>query len=268
MTTPYSALEVERGIWQLWDPVGVGMTLFVGAERALLFDAGYGLWDLGQAVRAITDKPLSLVLSHAHHDHVLGALRLGMAGHLRADDLGIWDHYTSRAIRQRILQSAQDKGLELDQWAQQHYVDAPVPAPCLLEEDVIELGSLSLRVIDLPGHTPGSIGLYAQEQRLLAMADSWNPQTWVFFQECSPLSVYQSSLHSLKALPAEQVLVSHDLQPRSAALLHAYIEGLSDELLDRAEPWPMAGYEDINTHRCFPLPDSPLMFDRNKWRKF
>ena len=34
MFKPYTVHEIERGVWQIWDAMGVGMTLIAGDERA------------------------------------------------------------------------------------------------------------------------------------------------------------------------------------------------------------------------------------------
>ena len=266
MFKPYTVHHIERGIWQIWDAMGVGMTLIAGDERALLFDAGYGLWDIEAAVSGLTDKPLTVVLSHAHHDHALGALRLGQTVGISEADLPFLSIYTASAQRQRILDAAQSKGMMPDDWAAQHYLEAPFPQAVPLESNIFDLGGLCLRVVSLPGHTPGSIGLICEERGLLLAADSWNPQTWVFFPECSPVAVYRQSLRSLLDLSFGRVLVSHDPKPRPAARLRDYITGLTDEALDGAEPWTIEGHEAVFTRRCFPIAGSPLIFDRDKWR--
>ena len=125
MFKPYTVHHIERGIWQIWDAMGVGMTLIAGDERALLFDAGYGLWDIEAAVSGLTSKPLTVVLSHAHHDHALGALRLGQAVQISFADLPFLPVYTASGQRQRILDASRGKGMQPDDWARQHYLDTP-----------------------------------------------------------------------------------------------------------------------------------------------
>ena len=47
-------------------------SLIVGRDRALLLDTGLGNFDMMEIVRRITDKPVMLVLTHAHSDHMGG----------------------------------------------------------------------------------------------------------------------------------------------------------------------------------------------------
>jgi glyoxylase-like metal-dependent hydrolase (beta-lactamase superfamily II) len=247
--------------------MGVGMTLLAGSERALLFDAGYGLWDLNAFLSTLCDKPLTILMSHIHHDHLLGAKRLMGKTQIHAADLRLQNIYTTADRRRLVLAAAREWGLLPDAWAVEHYLKAPMPEIMPLQTELFELGGLSARVLHLPGHTPGSIGLMVEERGLLLLGDSWNPQTWVFFPECCPISRYRQSMRSLIGLSFGQVLVSHYPMPRRAADLRAYIDGMTDEALDRSLPCTVTGYEDICTYRCDHSPTSPLIFDRGKWRE-
>ena len=70
--------------WQLDDHTWIGSgnkvsseTVYIieGTERAILIDAGTSIPDLDKIVKGITDKPVSLFLTHMHGDHV-GAAHL------------------------------------------------------------------------------------------------------------------------------------------------------------------------------------------------
>lgn len=262
-----SSQQISPGIWHFFDPLGVGFSLLLGRERALLFDAGYGFFGLQPVLLSAGGKPLDLLLSHCHHDHALGALRLGMAPLIHPEDLPLLPGFTSRERRQAILDSAGERGILPQGITTGDYLGLPLPAARPLMQESFDLGGLSGRVLHLPGHTPGSIALYVEEQRLLLLADSWNPQTWVFFPECCPIATYRSSMKGLLHLDADRVLVSHDPKPRPFAQLQQYIRGLSEQCLDLAQPHQMPGHEGVVTYRCFPSPNSPLIFDRRKWRK-
>src|SRR5207249_81532 len=43
-----------------------------GGERAVLLDAGRALPDSGELARSVTDRPIAVVVSHHHFDHVGG----------------------------------------------------------------------------------------------------------------------------------------------------------------------------------------------------
>ena len=266
MTACYTAQKVAAGIWHIWDPMGVGMTLLVGTQRALLFDTGYGLWDLKGFLQSFCPKPLTVLLSHAHPDHVLGALRLGECVSLHEADFPYLGRYSSQCMRQMNLDAARAKGLAPDSWACEHYLHAPMPGAVPLAAQRFDLGGLHVRVLPLPGHTPGSIGLLVEERELLLLADSWNPQTWLFFPECCPVERYRQSMRALTGLTYKQVLVSHDPFPRGEAALRGFIDGLTDQVLEGALPYRVPGHECFPTRCCEPVPQSPFIFDAAKWK--
>ena len=67
------AERVLPGVTHITDAMGVSFTLAEGETRAVLFDTGYGMEDVQAYVRTLTSKPVTVYLSHGHHDHMLGA---------------------------------------------------------------------------------------------------------------------------------------------------------------------------------------------------
>ena len=79
--------QVFPGITHITDAMGVSFTLIEGREHAVLFDTGYGMENVRSFVKTLTDKPVTVLLSHGHHDHVLGA-RWFDKTYLSREDLG------------------------------------------------------------------------------------------------------------------------------------------------------------------------------------
>ena len=46
--------------------------MIIGDNEALLFDTGNGIGDIYALVTSLTDKPISVLNSHSHYDHVGG----------------------------------------------------------------------------------------------------------------------------------------------------------------------------------------------------
>ena len=246
------------GVTHIADAMGVYMTLLEGTQRALLVDAGYGLEDVAAFVRTLTDKPVTLLLTHAHHDHALGA-RWFSGARLFAQDLPAWPVYTGERQRRAVAQQAAAKGL----FVPEDFISRPLPPPAPLEAGEIDLGGLTAQVILCPGHTPGSAAVYVPQRQLLLTGDDWNPCTWLFFPEALPAQAYRENVRALLRLPFAHVLCSHrgELYPRAA--LEAFLRGLTEEALRSSRRVQMGREED--TREAAPAPGCQFVFDFGKY---
>ena len=251
--------EVLPGVRHITDGMGVCMTLLTGERRALLVDTGYGLENVAAFVATLTDLPVTVVLTHHHHDHALGA-RWFPETRMFPEDRADWPVYTGRAQREAVLAQARAKGLAPEgDWLA---ADIPVPEP--LAEGPIDLGGLTAQVILCPGHTPGSAVVWVPERKLLLTGDDWNPCTWLFFPAALPVHDYLRNARGLLALPFEQVLCSHreTLYPRR--MLEDFLSGMTDDVLRAARPVKPGPCPELDTRQA-ELPDGQvLVFD---WAK-
>lgn len=257
----FTAREVLPGVYHIQDAMGVCFTLLCGSERALLVDTGYGLHDVSAFVKTLTDLPVDVLLTHGHHDHVLGA-RWFAKTRMFAEDQADFARYTCPEKRQEILGQAAGKGLACDESA---YVSAVIPMPLPAEEGSVDLGGLTVEVLHVPGHTPGSAVCYVPEHKLLLTADNWNPCTWLFFPAALPAEEFRKNqLDRLAPLPFEKVLCSH--QPRLYDRSHweAFFQGLTDECLENAPAVPTGHGMNVDTHEASPAPEMIFVFDWNK----
>ena len=74
-TTLYPMVQFKKDTWELDEFDCASIFLLVGTERALLIDTGIGVGDLKAAVEKITDKPVTVVITHGHGDHLGNAWR-------------------------------------------------------------------------------------------------------------------------------------------------------------------------------------------------
>jgi glyoxylase-like metal-dependent hydrolase (beta-lactamase superfamily II) len=73
LTKLYPIVQFKKDTWEIDEFDCASIFLLVGTERALLIDTGMGIGDLRGAVEMITDKPLTVVISHGHVDHTANA---------------------------------------------------------------------------------------------------------------------------------------------------------------------------------------------------
>lgn len=71
----FTIKQIKQNIWAICEfkhPEKVISYLIVGKDRALLFDTGLGIGDIKQEIIKITNKPIIVLNSHFHYDHIGG----------------------------------------------------------------------------------------------------------------------------------------------------------------------------------------------------
>ena len=252
--------ELLPGVHHIEDALGVCFTLIVGERRALLVDAGYGVEDVKGYVGALTDKPLTLWLTHGHHDHAPGAMGFDSV-RMHPAEGEVYRLYTSEKWRRNVLETARGKGVAVDEAA---YLAAPMPEPQFLEGETIDLGGLTAQVIPCPGHTPGSVVVWVPERRLLLTGDDWNPCTWLFFPEALSVWQYRENVRSLLKLPFEHVICPHRTALYPRATFEAFVNGLTDEAIAAARPVDTGAKHGVRTREAELPKGQVLVFDGDK----
>ncbi|MBQ3157708.1 MAG: MBL fold metallo-hydrolase [Clostridia bacterium] len=255
--------QVFPEVTHIRDAMGVCMTLIEGTQAALLVDTGYGTEDVAAFVRTLTDKPLTVLLTHHHHDHAMGA-RWFDRTLMFPEDAAEWTVFTGEAKRRVVLSQAQAKGLAVTEEA---FMAGECRMPLPMSQGKYDLGGITAEVIPCPGHTQGSCVVYLPERRLLLTGDDWNPCTWLFFEAALPVTDYRRNLRRLQALDFDHVLCSHQLVMYPRASFDDFADHLTDDVLEAAIPVQIGGYEHIATRQANVAPGQILVFDWNKYRK-
>ena len=252
--------EVLPDVYQIEDALGVCMTLLTGEDKALLVDAGYGIEDAASFARELADRPVRLILTHGHYDHILGASWFPEAWIFEEDTKLASDH-EKKMWRRRALEAAENRGIRTDE---KSFLSASDPVWRTLEEGRIDLGGLSAVVIKCPGHTPGSAVIYVPERSLLLTGDDWNPCTWLFFPEALSVGRYLENIKKLLKLDFRHVLCPHSRELHSRSMLENFINGLTEETLLRARPVDTGEWLGIRTFEAEPAFGQCLVFDADK----
>lgn len=215
----YTVRELEPGIFRIGNS-GVFMDLLVGEHHALLFDTGYGFGSLKDAVRAVTDKPLYVINSHGHVDHACGNQQFGGA-FIHPRDIPLCREHNTPPFRKMELDVAEvPVDFDLDVYLSLGTGELRSVG----EGDIFDLGGLTLRVLEFPGHTAGSIGLYCPERKLLYVGDAMNSFLWLFLPEAEKLSTYIRTLHKAADLPFTHMIQSHEPDPIPKRKLWDYLD--------------------------------------------
>ena len=214
-----------------------------GRERDLLIDTGMGIASLSEAAAEIFRKPLSAVATHTHLDHV-GSLhefpeRIVHAAEAetvaRASDnfsLLREDHPVEfiaglrRAgyeVGPRFVTAVPHVDFDLRAFA----CPAAPPTRVVGEGDVIDLGNRVFEILHLPGHSPGSIGLWEAATGIFFSGDAIYDGPLLDELPGSDIATYLRTMRRLMQLPARIVHAGHDPSfdgVRLRELAKAYLE--------------------------------------------
>ena len=71
-TKALPVVEIAKDTYEIDEFDCGSIFVLVGADKAMVIDTGSGIGDLRGVIANITDKPIVLVITHAHGDHVGG----------------------------------------------------------------------------------------------------------------------------------------------------------------------------------------------------
>ena len=69
----YQSEKINEHFIRIIDKTGVACYLVIGEEKACLLDTCNGFGNIKEYVEQLTDKPVFVLLTHGHHDHMGGA---------------------------------------------------------------------------------------------------------------------------------------------------------------------------------------------------
>ena len=124
-----------------------------GEDRALVIDAGTRMPHLSETVAKLTDKPLTLVLTHGHGDHVGGAVSFPE----------VWIHPADTT-----LLGARRRGYAGE-------------IKYLSDGQAIDLGGRQIDVLFTPGHTFGSVTFFDKANKYGFSGDAFGSTNLLLF---------------------------------------------------------------------------------------
>ncbi|MEQ8664105.1 MAG: MBL fold metallo-hydrolase [Rhodospirillales bacterium] len=175
--------------WYSHESVGDGVTLILenhhdpewrcniwhvrGRDRDLVIDTGLGLKPLAAEIAAIAERPAVGLCTHCHYDHS-GALhefderlahRAEAEAYAHPDRANI---VAENFFVDAMVYQAPYPGFDAEAWC----IEAAPLTRELDDGDVVDLGDRVLRVLHVPGHSPGSIALWEEETGILFSGDT------------------------------------------------------------------------------------------------
>jgi len=203
-------IAINENTWRI-EEEGVRFFLLQGREKALLLDTGMSCPNARQLAESVTDKPLLLMNTHADPDHISG-----------------------NAAFDSCLMHAEEEGNYRSFGGSNELVP-------LQDGDSLDLGGRPLKIISIPGHTPGSIALLDVSSRVLYSGDSVQNGLIFMFGPARNPQAYRESLAKLEAMRGDFDLVypchgAPEVRPELIPLLRQAVDAM---LSDKAEGHPV-----------------------------
>jgi len=197
-----------------------------GRDRDLVIDTGMGVASLTTEISDLLDRPVTAVATHGHGDHI--------GGHHEFDDVVVhpdeayllldppldslepleaWGAEALEGLAAQGLPitdpyfvSALPVGMALEGFRQRR-VTALRP---VIDGDTLDLGDRCFEVLHLPGHSPGSIGLWEASTGTLFSGDAIYDGPLLDEFPDSSIDDYCATMDRLMTLPIRVVHAGHD----------------------------------------------------------
>ncbi len=167
------------------------------SKEAIIIDPGDEADFISQKILDLKLKPKAILATHGHFDHLLAAAELKLNF-----KIPLFLHQNDCFLIKRIYQTA-------SWWLRRRIVGLPLEIDHQLKEgDEISIGSLSLKVIETPGHSPGSVSFHSPQGKTLFSGDTLFSDGFigrVDFEYSEPEKM-EKSLKRLLSLPKETLV--------------------------------------------------------------
>ena len=179
----FHIMQIGDRFWRILNPLNHTFYLVEGDHIAAVIDTGSADGEIiVPMLRTLTDKPMVLILTHAHFDH---------CHHMDEFSTVYMCHDELKMPTPFLEAMAQGKDL-----GRTIHIDT---------DSVIDLGGRHLQICKIPGHTPGSVAVFDERTQIILTGDAIGSGcgVWMQLPGSTSLAEYeQSLLHFQKWLMA------------------------------------------------------------------
>ncbi|HMB75147.1 MAG TPA: MBL fold metallo-hydrolase [Kiloniellaceae bacterium] len=239
--------RIDDDITLIWEPyvdplLRCNIWLVRGSRRDALIDSGLGVVSLREAEKQLFEKQVTAVATHYHLDHIgsLGDFEERVIHGLEAENLTLPEpegrllkvNYSAAGLKMfedagyhlpdELLTALPYAGYDLSRYQ----VPRTTATRTVEDGDVIDLGDRRFEVLHLPGHSPGSIGLWEAASGILFSGDTVYDGPLLDGMEDSSIPDYLRTMKRLRELPVRVVHAGHDPsfgRERLVELIDAYL---------------------------------------------
>lgn len=175
----FAVCKIGESTYLINDAGQASFYILEGIDRAAVIDTGITPNEkIVPFIRTLTQKPLILLVTHAHVDHF---------HHMDEFETVYMSHREFELGEEMLCGMMAGKNLDLE-----HTID-------ICTGSVIDLGGQTIEVCEVPGHTPGSVVFWNHQQNLLFTGDAIGSGYGVWMQVPGAVSLekYRDNLIQL-----------------------------------------------------------------------
>lgn len=252
----FEVYKVAPGTFAIYEPhqaEEIISYLILGTKQAVLFDTGMGISSISKVTKQLTGKPVVVLNSHTHNDHVGGNWEFPYVFAMdtdftRKNALG------SRADAQAEIAPGQicgklpagfnPKAYETRRWKPFHFVH---------DGFKINLGARTVEIVATPGHTPDSIALIDRANGLLFTGDTYYPAPIWLYRPETDMDAYVASVKRLAALApkVKMVLGAHNIPVADPDVLPKLVDAIMAVRSGKGDVKAEGGGKAIHTFQGF-----------------
>lgn len=173
--------------------------------QAYLIDTGMGYQSIKHEVEKITSLPTSVLLTHAHWDHIGSAAEF--------EDVNLFnDPFEVQSLQKGFSSNEILELSELNMFAdgftvKKYQVKGHKTFNTLSDQQIIKSDTFDIHVLHTPGHTPGSVCFYIPQIKILLTGDTLYPGPLYAQSPESNVKNYITSVKKLKKIADADVTI-------------------------------------------------------------
>jgi glyoxylase-like metal-dependent hydrolase (beta-lactamase superfamily II) len=227
----FETKRISDDITLLWEPhvtplMRCNIWHVRGRDRDLVIDTGMGIVSLRAAAKNLFDRKVTAVATHTHTDHIGGHHEFDhtLVHELEADELrsprdkgtllaSVMGEEEIRKLGEAgypiegdLITALPEAGYDMGAYGTKDSVVTEI----VTEGDVVDIGNRHFEVLHLPGHSPGSIGLWEQATGTLFSGDAIYDGPLLDEIDGAHIPTYVRTMKRLRELPVQVVHAGHD----------------------------------------------------------
>lgn len=203
--------------------------LLNGNEYSLLIDTGLGIKNIYDEVIKLTDKPVIVVATHIHWDHI-GGHQYFPNFYVHKDEIDWLNGKFPLPLEQIKGYVTERCELPKDFDINKYEFFQGTAKRILQDNDTIDIGDRVISVLHTPGHSPGHMCFYENSRGYLFTGDLVYKDTLLAYYPSTDPMAYLQSIKKIEALSAKRIFPAHhslDIHPEILTRIKVELKALN-----------------------------------------